>query len=548
MKNKELIVAVASVAVLVSLCGSACAETKKIYHWPYLKLTPYTSLQYNYMPNGDIDDRRAFYWGGVIGSDGLAFNLRGLLPHLIEGNWQEPVYTTPGQKQSIFEKVKEFQDTYAVYGCGDNFIQSHVHPPLYGEGVTQWRADVITGMTQKAELMAYSGVPRILLDLEFASQDTVSTDPQFWYDLGGDVITAMRTENTTFKFGFYPGLYGYWEYTLTAPERTNPRSIGSYPGETSIPLSKRNMRHALVEGVYNSLNGTTMWHFPGWTYSPSHMCAGTKTNSYVFNLESIITGIIGSHTAMLGSGIEYMPAKWDFGRTQTSPIGMHWKQPNLSLAMMQRNYDLIYQYTDYAAVWDHGYSWDDDGPGYLTYPSIQSFTDVIDNIQIVDNELPDPGVFAFASYYRWDSLTGQSHFVSVPDDASTSERLDYFVSYNGAEGYHITGKQADNFPDYVDTMIVAAGKDIVPILLRDADEYSWAVEYKNKGFFKNHTVVQTPSDPEYYGYLRPLTGQQPVCGSPGTKYRKTDVNKDCKVNALDFSAVASHWLEDTLSE
>ena len=534
MKTKNYIAFAIIFAVLaVSLCRQAEAtEPKKIYHWPYLKLTPYTSAQYNYMPSGDIDDKRAFYWGRVLGSDGLAFDLRGPLPHLIEGNWQEKVYNNQTEKDYIFNLVKDFQDTYAAYGCDDSFYHIHAHPTLE-QTVEQWRADVITGMTQKAELMAYAGIDRFLIDMEFSSQDTVSTDPQFWYDLGGDIITAMRTENTDFKFGFYPGLVNYRQ-TLSDAEMTNPRSIGTYPDQSSIPENKRNMRHALFEGIYNNLNGTTMWYFIGWTYGPSHMCAGTKTHSYVFNLDELITGIKGIHTAMLGAGIEYMPAKWDLGASQSAPVGKHWKQPNLSLMIQKRNYDIIYQHTDYAAVWDDYGSWDDDGVYYLTYPTMQSFIDDIDDIQIVNDELPDPGVFAFTSAYSYDTITGQIHHIFVPMDASISEKLEYFNVYTNGISYHITGKHSDNFPDYVDTMIVAAGKDEISIPLRDSDEYSWAKEYKAKGFFKNHEVVYTPDDPSQYGCLRP---------SQCAVDRASDINKDCEVNIVDFAMMATTWLQ-----
>ena len=531
--KKTITLIIAFVAVSILCVQASATDPKKIYHWPSLKLTEYTSAKYIHHPNGDIEDRRAFYWGRVIGSDGLAFGIRNLLPHIVEGNWQEKVYNNTTERTFVFDKVKGFQDTYAAYGCGDNFMQFHAHPNI-GQTVSQWRADVINGVTQKAELMAYAGVPRFLLDLEFASQDDVSTDPQFWYDLGGDVITAMRTRNVTFKFGFYPGLYGYWAYTLTAAERVNPRSIGIYPTETSIPDAKRNMRHALIEGIYDNLNGTTMWHFPGWTYSPSHMCAGTDIHSYVFNLESMLIGIIDSHTAMIGSGIEYMPAKWDFGRTQTVPIKTHWKQPNLSLNMMQRNYDLIYQYTDYAGVWDHG-GWDDDGYYYLNYATQQAFEDDLAGLTIDDIELPDD-TYTLASYYRWDSLTGETHLASVPENASMAEKLSYFDIYPGPGGYHVAGRHPANFPDYVDTMIVAAGKDQIIIPLRDSDEYSWANEYRTKGFFKNYEVVYTPGDPSQYGYLRPAQ-----CPTD----RISDLNKDCEVNILDFAMMLTNWMNCT---
>jgi hypothetical protein len=35
------------------------------------------------------------------------------------------------------------------------------------------------------------------------------------------------------------------------------------------------------------------------------------------------------------------------------------------------------------------------------------------------------------------------------------------------------------------------------------------------------------------------------CGDPGTLYLPGDVNKDCKVNIIDYAAMAEHWLDST---
>jgi len=504
--------------VIVLLCQADAA--RRIYHWPY------TSAQYNVYPNGDIDHKRAFYWGRVLGSDGLALSTRGLLPHLIEGNWQELVYNNPTEQTFIFDKVKAFQDLYATQGCSDNFIQYHTHPPLYGEGVTQWRADVIAAMVQKAELADYSGVKRILLDLEFASQDIVSTDPQFWYDLGVDIMMAMIAETTNFEIGFYPGLYGYW-LTFSPAEQVNPRSTGTFPGQSSIPEAKRNMRHALLEGIYSALGPIQIWHFTGYTYSTQHLCILEEGAIYVHDLQGIITGIKTSHAAFLGSDIDYMFTKWDISRTQPSPVSGYWKQPNIDLTVQARNYDVIYQHSEMASVWDHGGAWDEDGPHYLTVAGIGDFTQ------------PLLGV-GMASGYQLDTVTTNVHEVKVDAGEPIGEKMAFFNVYAGASDFHIQGKLPDNFADYVDTMIVAAEKEDIPIDLADEDEFNWATSYKNQGFFQNHEVVFTPSDPLRYGYLRPLSQQGPCDG-----FVVTDFNLDCATNVIDFALFGLHWMQCT---
>jgi len=495
----------------------AAAQDRKIYHWPVLKLDAYISAKHIYYPNGDIDSKRAFYWGRVLGSDGLAFTIRGLLPHLVEGNWQEPVYNNQSEKTFIFDKIKSFQDTYAAQGCWDNFLQVHAHPPLGGQTVAQWRAAVIEGMRQKAELAAYAGFRRILLDLEFSDQNSVSTDPNFWYDLGQDIMTAMRAENTDFMIGFYPGLYGYY-FNLTEQERTNPRSIGAYPTESSIPQDKRNMRHALLEGIYSNLDGIVMWHFPGWTYSANHLCSGEPPPTYVFDLDGHITTIIDWHTAAIGPGLQFVFPKWDIGKTQPAPVYKHWKQPNISLAVQARNYDIVYQHSDSAAVWDDYGGWDEDGSYYLTYNYLSDFYNDIASI-------------GFESGYSYDTLLQQEHHIVVPASATLEEKLNYFEIYTGTGGYHVTGKLAENFTDYVNTLITAAGKDQQIIPLANEDEYNWALEYKSKGFFQNREVLPAPGDPNNYGYIWPASG-----------FRDSDINGDGYVNLLDFALLASEWL------
>ena len=533
MKKKNSLI-IASVALLTLFAQAKALGAKKIYNYPSITLKEYTSAQYIYYPNGDIDDKRAFYWGRVIGCDGLGFTIRYLFPHIIECNWQEKVYNNQTEKDYIFDLVKDFQDTYAAYGCDDNYMKFHTHHPLYGETISQWRADIITGMTQKAELALYAGVDRILLDNEYTDWDLVPDDVYFWYDLGTDIIAAVRGVSPDIKLGFYPGLQNYW-LTLTEPgERVNPKAIGTYPGETSIPEDRRNMRHGLYQGIYDNLNGSTMWEFAA-SYSSAHMCIGAYGASYVFNLEERYNWLQTVNLTMLGAGIEHMIVKGDLSSRQPNPIAYHCKQPNLSLMMQKRNYDLIFgTFTDLAGSWDFGGSWDEDGSSYLTYPSIPDFINAIDDIQLNNTELPPPETFTFSTPYKYDTITGQEHHISVAVDADISEKLSWFNLYGGAGGYHVTGKHVDSFPDYVNTRIVSAGKDEITIPLRDSDEYSWAREYRAKGFFKNHEVVYTPDDPSQYGCLRP---------SQCAVDRASDINKDCEVNIVDFAMMATTWLQ-----
>jgi hypothetical protein len=51
-----------------------------------------------------------------------------------------------------------------------------------------------------------------------------------------------------------------------------------------------------------------------------------------------------------------------------------------------------------------------------------------------------------------------------------------------------------------------------------------------------------------YPFLRPVQLPFPTCGDAQHLYPAGDVNHDCRVNFLDFAAMASHWLECTAPE
>ena len=145
MKNLTAII----LLLATTLANASEQSPARLYHWPYLKFTPYTNALGKKLPNGDISAKRAFYWGRVIGCDGVAFNVRGLTPALEEGNWFEPVYRSVKEKATIFGLMKQFQQMYARYGCSDNFLHLHAHPLLkrhpthIPKDVKQWRKWVI---------------------------------------------------------------------------------------------------------------------------------------------------------------------------------------------------------------------------------------------------------------------------------------------------------------------------------------------------------------------------------------------------------------------
>jgi hypothetical protein len=335
----------------------------------------------------------------------------------------------------------------------------------------------------------------------------------------------MRSQKPGIKLLVYPGLYNYWQ-TLSEQERVNPKAIGLYPSESSIPPSRRNMRHALYQGMYDNLHNAEMWYHVGWTYRHVHMCYGAAERTYLFDTHAIVRNVIDSHSAMLGPGIVYQFGRWDIGAADLPvPVpGKRWKQPFCHVGGARRMAALLYGYSDHLCVWTDFGGYDEDSADYLVYSSMNDFV----------NDLSGVG---WSSPYHYDTITGEEHFIEVAADASVSEKLSYFDIYSGAGGYHITGRLAGNLPDYVDNLIVASGKSKIPIYLQDASEYSWAEEYKQKGYFKHHRLRYTPDDPNHYGRLEPVV----ICDDEDFVYAPGDFDRDCIVGPADFTAVAEQW-------
>ena len=477
------------ISLLLLLGSQAASEDRKhvrIYQWPYLSFKPYISANGIDYPHGDIDARRAFYWGRVIGADGVAFSIRSLLPHLVEGNWYEPVYENEKQRKEIFDLVREFQQLYSKYGSDDNFLHFHAHPLLPKHPthptteVKQWRRMVVEGMRQRAGLLKHAGISRLLLDLEFAGQSNVSDDLQFWFELGRDMTRAMVKEHPSLRIGFYPGLY----YLMHDEVRFEKAKTGL-----------ENHRHALLKGMYESRGMQPLWYFSGYTYTIADGTVAERGSKYVWTLHEHLDGIKRVHQAALGPDIEYMPGRWDFGASNGPGKAFRWlfKQPNRSLNMMRRDYQILTKFTRYIGSWDHGTSWDEDGQTCKRFKSEKEFDQWKEGLKKAE----------LRSHYRKHLATGEEWEVVIKADEPLNAKLRYFKIHKLPGGaIHVSGKLANDFADYVNLRKVFAGKHNNSFPLYSSKEIQWANQYKKRGFLSRQRAIETP-DAKWPGKMVP---------------------------------------------
>ena len=450
-------------------------EPVRIYHWPYLKFTSYTDAHAKKWLNGDVDLQRAFYWGRVIGCDGVAFNIRGLTQALEEGNWFEPVYRNETEKSRLFDRLRRFQVLYAKNGCRDNFLHLHAHPPMpqhptHGtQDVAQWRRWVLAGMEQRAELLRHLGTQRILIDLEFASQQKVDLQERFWFDLGRRIARTIVRQHPQIRIGFYPGLY--YHMSRKPPKRL---VLGD--------VAAGDLRHALLKGLYAGRGKHPLWYYSGYTYSIVDGTVAEKGATYVWDLPGHLRGLLRAHRQALGPEVEFMPGRWDLGATHQPGrlFGGLFKQPNLSLEMMRRDYRALLQHTRMIGIWDHGWSWDPGGSGYKRFET--------------DAELArwkaELARIAISSRYHKNLGTNETWHLHVAADAPLEKKLQWFHIVKSADGvWFVSGKLAPNFADYVNLVKQLSGKQRVPFPLHTKTDVTLAEDYQVRGFFPGRAIV-----------------------------------------------------------
>ena len=479
-----------------AVCHAEAQQATRIYHWPNLKFVHYTSARLREMPNGDIDPQRAFYWGRVLGTDGLSFSIRGLTDALEEGNWFEPVYRNESERARLFGLCQDFQQLYAKYGCGDNFLHVTAHPMLkkhpthVTDNPDQWRIWVLDGMRQRAELMKFAGIHRLLIDLEYLEykHEPVSSDPRFWYDLGRDIMRAMLEAHPEIRVGFYPDLDDLIDI---------PRD--QWPVDR---LADR--RHGLLKGLYDHRGTQPLWNFIGGSYARVDQSNRKKGSTDYQDLVKWAITHNAAHHTVLGPEIEFMFGRWDLGISLEDgpfdPIRYRWfwgivNQPNLSVDMMRHDYHIIAETGEMIGTWDHGTAWDEDGAIYKRLASEEEFQQWNDKLAELEIQ----------SRFHHNRLTDDTWHFRVPADAPLSERVKLFHIAKTPDGsYHISGQLPDNFAHYVSVTKEVSGKHDLTIPIHTEAEYQWAVEYKRRGFFEYQQLQRSEEGAVPYGYLVPI--------------------------------------------
>ena len=475
-------------------------RSARLYHWPYLKFTRYVDARGVPRPQGDIDPQRAFYWGRVIGCDGVAVNVRGLTEALHEGNWFEPVYRNEAERNHVFGTMRRFQELYARYGCGDNFLHLHAHPLLkthpthVAEDVPQWRAWVLTAMRQRGELLRHMESERILIDLEFADQQRVSRDERFWYDLGRDIARTLVAVHPAIRIGFYPDLY----YHMSQPPAERFALGRVRPGD---------LRHAFLAGLYAGRGRQPLWDFVGYTYNIVDGTIAEPGVQYVWDLAEHLRRLIQVHREGLGPALEFMPGRWELGASHppSELFGGLFKQPNLSLKMMRRDYGLLLAQTRSVAIWDHGGSWDPAGSQYKRFA-----TDA--GLAAWKQRLAGLELRSHYHQHRQDKETW--HF-RVPADRPLAEKLTYFRIVKDADGaWLVSGRLAAHFVDYVNAAREMMGKDRIAFPLATAADVARAGKWKQGGYFPGQQIVTT-RDRRWPAAAATMTARS--APSPGTR-------------------------------
>ena len=479
---------------------------RKVYHWGPIRLTPYLSAKFGEYPTGDITPSRAFYWGRVLGANGLAFGIRNLTDAIIEGNWFEPVYRNEEEKKYMFDLIKDFHTLYSKYGCSDNFMTVTAHPMLANHAVrpttdvAQWREWVLEGMSQRAELLKYAGAKRFLIDLEFTSQDKVSTDIQFWHDLGRDIIQAVKKAHPEIEFGFYPGLTGV-QYNLE--ERINPKGMRSNP------------RTALLQGIYDGRGDTQIFHFVGWSYCATDQCTGTKwwtirESPFVHDTDHSANRTIYAHEYLLGDDIRYEWGRWtmgghrylkkpyELGATGVAMI----KLANVPPEALERTWEKFYAKSNVITVWDHGPSWDEEGHNYVT---VRTDEEMGAFKQWLAKQDP--------AYHKiYDTITGKYWIPGSESAGFYGDKKDMFEYIEKDGIIHITGVLDPQFVTYVNLTKELAGRDRDVIPLYSQEDIERAKKYKEKGYFPYQKFETESTEAGIAGYLVPIKKTESVLG------------------------------------
>jgi len=492
---------------IFSLKGRAGDSTKpsgnrKLYHWPVLTGLPYTSARFVEYPQGDICASRAFYWGRVIGSNGVQLSIRSFTPNAGDNQMAKPFVISEQERKTLTEKLKKFQQIYSKYGCTDNTLGFYMDKPGENESLEQFKADVYKYTRQRAELARNAGIPRMIIDMEWSDLEKLKEKigPRktclYAWQLGKEVMRALNDTYPQVEFGFYPGLTGV-QYNIE--NRINPQGL------------RFNTRVAFVQGLYDNRGAIKMFHFAGWTYNATDQCTGTKwwkiaKPPYVHDTDDAAQRIIYAHEQLLGKDIRFEWGRWELGGHRYQKPGVPGlamiKLANVPLEALERTWKKLYEKSNVIWVWDHFNSWDEDGSMYVTIENETEMKGFDDWLAKVD-----------PAYHKlYDAVTGKYWIPGTPSTGFHGAKRDLFEFHTRNGVTHITGRLDPQFVKYVNLTKELAGRDRDLIPLYTQQDVELAKSYKAKGFFPYQELKMAGDQPGVLAYLVPVKKTVSVLG------------------------------------
>ena len=474
---------------------------RKLYHWPYLKGLPYTSAEFVEYPDGDICNSRAFYWGRVIGSDGVHIPLRGFVK-LEDNLMARPFVESEEEREALTDRLRRFQEIYSKYGCVDNALGVYMDKPIEGESLEEFKANVYKYGKERAELAKAAGIPKILIDMEWSNLEELKEKigPRqaclYAWEVGKELMRALNDSYPEVELGFYPGLTGT-QYNIE--KRINPE------------LNRFSTRTPFVQGMYDNKKKVKMFHFVGWTYCVTDQCTGTKwwkvkEPPFVNDTTDMTERTMYAHKWLLGDDLRYEWGRWELGNYRYRKPGVPGqamiKLANVPLAALERTWKKLYQKSNVIWVWDNHNSWDEDGSTYVSINNdeeMEGFEKWLDEVDPAYHKLYD----AVTCEY-W--IPGAAH----TGFKGTKRDMFKFITKDGVT--HITGILDPQFVKYVNLTKELAGRDRDIIPLYSQEDVELAKKYKEKGYFPYQVLKMGSEEPDIIGYLMPIKKTETVLG------------------------------------
>ena len=477
---------------------------REIYHWPVpLTGLPYISADFTDFPDGDICVARAFYWGRVIGSDGLNLEIRWFTKEAEDNQMSRPFVKSEDERKTLTDRLKRCQQIYTKYGCSKNTLSFYMDKPRENEDINEFKVNTYKYTRQRAELAKAAGIPRMMIDMEWSNLEELKKKIgpreacQYAWEIGREVMRAIKDSYLEVEFGYYP-CNTTVQYNIE--KRISPKDL------------RFQTRTAFIQGFYDNRDNIKIFHFCGWTYNATDQCTGTmwwtiKQPPYTHSTYDAVDRIIYGHRWMIGDDIKYEWGRWELG-------GHRYVQPGLSssLAMiklanvppeaLERTWLKLYESSNVVWVWDHFNSWDEDGGSYVTINNDVEMKEFDKWLAEVD-----------PAYHKlYDANTGKYWIPGTPGSGFHGTKRDLFKFHTKDGITHITGKLDPNFVTYVNLTKELAGRDRDLIPLYSQQDIELAKKYKEQGYFPYQELKIESKQDGIIGYLAPAAKSTSVLG------------------------------------